>query len=75
MTIDDSWYCPLYKNQVSAGRCLDINYERIGLFCGHMFDEVTEATGIKRSEISETCLKCPNQPLREENAKSDKHDV
>jgi hypothetical protein len=64
------WYCPLYRNEISAGRCLDINYERVGLLNGRMFEQVTEATGIKEPEISNTCINCPNQPLKEENPTS-----
>jgi hypothetical protein len=66
MTSKTSWYCPLYKNEISAGRCLDINYERIGLIHCGMFDEVTQATGIQETQIGITCINCPNQPLRHE---------
>jgi hypothetical protein len=65
------WYCPLYQNEISAGRCLDINYERIGLISRRMFEEVTDATGLSAPVISKTCIHCPNQPLEEENHISD----
>ena len=55
----------LSKNEIPAGRCLDINYERLGLLHGGMFEEVTRDTGIKESEISKMCVVCPNQPLKE----------
>jgi hypothetical protein len=32
-----------------------------------MFEEVTGATGIQEPEITNTCINCPNQPLKEES--------
>jgi len=60
------WYCPLFQNEISAGRCLDINYERVGLLNANMFDEVNQATGKTKPEIICTCLSCPNQPVESE---------
>jgi hypothetical protein len=66
MSSISSWYCPLYKHDIAAGRCLDINNERMRFFQTGMYQEVTEETGIQEPEITATCINCPNQPLKEE---------
>jgi hypothetical protein len=66
MTRKTSWYCPLYKNEISAGRCLDINHERIGLVHCGMYNEVMDNTGLQATQITVTCINCPNQPLIED---------
>jgi hypothetical protein len=69
MNPNSSWFCPLYQNEISAGRCLDINLERLGFFKNDALHEVMEATGKSELEVSATCETCPNQPLRGQDGK------
>ncbi len=59
------WFCPLYQAAIAEGKCLDINYERLGYLAGGCLDEVTRLTGKKEPEISRTCESCPNLPFEE----------
>jgi hypothetical protein len=59
------WYCPLYQKNIAEGKCLDINYERLGYMdCGCLL-EVTQLTGKTKDEINRTCQSCPNLPIKE----------
>jgi len=59
------WYCPLYKRDIAEGKCLDINYERLGFMDAGCIREVARVTGKTTPEIDETCKACPNFPLKE----------
>jgi len=64
-TSNKEWYCPLYKRNIAEGKCLDINYERLGYMnCGCLL-EVTRLTGKTKAEIDLTCEACPNLPIKE----------
>lgn len=60
-----SWYCPYYKRDIAEGKCLDINYERLGYMDAGCLREVTQLTGKTKTEIDETCETCPNFPFEE----------
>lgn len=62
------WFCPLYGKDVAEGKCLDINYERLGFFYVGVLDEVLKVTGKKEPEVSRTCEACPNLPLKDPSA-------
>jgi len=64
-TRDSEWFCPLYGRSIAEGRCLDINYERLGYLAGGCLDEVTRLTGKREPEISRTCKCCPNMPFKD----------
>ena len=52
---------------IAEGHCLDINYQRIGLFTQDVLTEAMQSTGLDLEQISEICMKCPNQPLSPED--------
>lgn len=56
------WFCPLYGRNIAEGRCLDINYERLGHMTAGCLAEITRLTGKREPEISRTCESCPNLP-------------
>lgn len=60
------WYCPLFHKQIAEGKCLDINFERLGYMSIGALCEVTRLTGAREPEISTTCESCPNVPLRDD---------
>lgn len=60
----NGWYCPLLKRWIEAGHCLDINYQRLGLFEEDVLESAKRETGLRVQEISVVCEACPNQPLR-----------
>jgi len=68
-TARQSWYCPLYKKDIQEGKCLEINYEQLGLLNAGNMKEVRALTHLTDEEICDTCLNCPNQPLKDERAK------
>jgi hypothetical protein len=57
------WFCPLYEKDIAEGKCLDINYERLGYMTSGCLAEVTRLTGKREPEISRTCESCPNLPI------------
>jgi len=57
------WFCPLYRADIAEGKCLDINYERLGYLDGGCLAEVTRLTGKREPDISKTCELCPNPPF------------
>ena len=59
------WYCPFYKRDIAEGKCLDINYERLGYMEAGCLREVTKLTGKTKAEIDETCEACPNFPFKD----------
>ena len=61
----NSWYCPLYKRDIAEGKCLDINYERLGYMDGGCLREVAKLTGKAKAEIDETCEACPSFPFED----------
>ncbi len=60
MSSDEVWYCPLYKADIPAGLCFDINYERTQFFNTGILQKVKCDTGIIEPDVSATCEKCPN---------------
>ncbi len=58
--------CPLYGHDIAEGKCLDINYERLGYLSDGCLDEVTAVTGKKEPEITKTYRTCPNLPFNNE---------
>lgn len=59
------WFCALYQANIAEGKCLDINYERLGYMSSGCLNEVTKLTGKREPEISRTCEACPNLPFNE----------
>ena len=64
---DRRWYCPLLRSMIAEGHCLDINYQRIGLFATDVLGDAMRSTGLDVDHISEICSRCPNQPLSPED--------
>jgi hypothetical protein len=64
-TSSKEWYCPLYKRSIAEGKCLDINFERLGYMNCGCLHEVTKLTGKTKAEIDRTCIECPNLPIKE----------
>jgi hypothetical protein len=60
---DSKYFCPLFGRDIAEGKCLDINYERLGYLSDGCLDEVTSTTGKKEPEISTVCEACPNLPF------------
>lgn len=60
-----SWYCPFYKRDIAEGKCLDINYERLGYMEAGCLREVAKLTGKTKAEIDDTCEACPSFPFKE----------
>ena len=58
-----SYFCPLYAHDIAEGKCLDINYERLGYLSNGCLYEVTALTGKKEPEITRTCKARPNLPF------------
>jgi hypothetical protein len=74
MSANRSWFCPLYQNEISEGRCLDINLQRLGFFKHDALHEAMQALGKTQLEISKTCEVCPNQPLRDPRSEGPEKD-
>jgi hypothetical protein len=66
MTIE-RWFCPLYQSDIAEGKCLDLNYERLGYLSAGCLDELRRQTGKVEPEVSATCERCPNLPVREDD--------
>lgn len=62
--VSRSWHCPLYKRDIAEGKCLDINYERLGIMDAGCIREIARLTGRMKPEIDQTCRACPNFPFR-----------
>jgi hypothetical protein len=60
------YFCPLYGRDIAQGKCLDINYERLGYLSAGCLDEVAAITGKQEPEITKTCTACPNLPFGDE---------
>lgn len=60
---DRTWHCPLLQRTIAEGHCLDINYQRVGLFVPDVVTDVQRETGCAIDEISAICVRWPNQPL------------
>jgi hypothetical protein len=56
------WFCLLYGKDIAEGKCLDINYERLGYLNDGCLGEVERVTGLREPKISGTCVICPNLP-------------
>lgn len=65
MTADKTthWLCPIFGKDIAEGKCLDINYERLGLLQDGCLDEIRKVTGMKEDEVNRTCEACPNLPV------------
>ncbi len=61
---DRLWYCPFLARMIEEGRCLDINYQRLGYVKSDVLAEAQRETQKTVDEISAVCEACPNQPLR-----------
>lgn len=64
--VPDREWCPLLRTMLAEGHCLDINYQRIGLFIPDVLTDAMNATGLAIEAISEVGVSCPNQPLSPE---------
>ena len=64
LVADTQWQCPLLGRAIAEGRCLDINYQRLGYFQPDVLLEVQSETKKTVEEVSHICESCPNQPLR-----------
>lgn len=64
---DRKWYCPLLRASIAEGYCLDINYQRIGLFAPDVLADAMQRTSLNVEQVSEICMRCPNQPLSTED--------
>jgi hypothetical protein len=60
----EGWDCPLLKRWIEEGYCLDINYQRLGLFTADLLTRVQKETRLSVPSISAVCEACPNLPLR-----------
>lgn len=60
---DEKWYCPLLGRVIAAGYCLDINYQRVGMFKPDVLKDVMRWTRLDVDGVSKICRSCPNQPL------------
>jgi hypothetical protein len=60
---DRRWFCPLLGRMIEEGRCLDINYQRLGYFKPDVLDEVRRETRKCVDEVSAVCEQCSHQPL------------
>ena len=64
MNENDKIICPLYYDrEISLGKCMDINYERLNHTKYDDMKDLTKITGKNIEELSEICNKCPNQPF------------
>jgi hypothetical protein len=65
VTNDDqrAWWCPLYEAHIAEGKCLEINYERLGLMSGGHMEEIRKLRGMVPMRVCEVCRSCPNQPI------------
>ena len=52
----------MYGRDIAEGKCLDINYERLGYMAGGCLDDVKRITGKQEAEVTKTCEACPNLP-------------
>jgi hypothetical protein len=57
------WYCPLLERIIESGYCVDINYQRVGLFKADVLKDVMKLTRLDVAGVSRICRSCPNQPL------------
>ena len=57
-----NWYCPIFCRNIAEGKCLDINYERLGFLADGCLREIFDLTGKKSDEVNKTCEACPNRP-------------
>jgi len=57
------YFCPLYGRDIAQGKCLDINYERLGYLLNGCLDEIAAVTSKKEPEVTQTCETCPNLPF------------
>lgn len=63
MTAGKPLLCPLYEREISTGKCLDINYERLKYT---QLDDLKDLRKIGKKKIEELisiCRQCPNQPF------------
>ncbi len=60
---DVRWYCPLIGRQIAEGYCLDINYQRVGLFKPDVLKDAMKITKLSVDGVSNICRSCANQPL------------
>ncbi len=61
--VGSGWYCPLFEVDIAEGKCLDINYERLGYLAAGCLDEIERVTGKREPDVTKTCESCPNQPF------------
>lgn len=66
-TDDEKWYCPLLGRVIASGYCLDINYQRVGMFKPDVLKDVMRLTRLDVEGLSKICRSCPNQPLSDED--------
>lgn len=64
---DEKWYCPLLGREIASGYCLDINYQRVGMFKPDVLKDVMRLTRLDVEGVSRICRGCPNQPLSSED--------
>lgn len=58
------WDCPLLGRPIEEGRCLDVNYERLGAFSGDAMIEIMQQTRHDLPTLNATCEACTNNPLK-----------
>lgn len=51
--------CPLLKEIIDDGLCLEINYEYLNMFT----TKILEERSISKKNAENTCLKCKHYPL------------
>ena len=61
------WFCPIYSRDIAEGKCLDINYERIGYMESGCFEEIRKLFGFSAQEIESKCKGCPRLPFNDES--------
>ena len=56
-------FCPLYERNISTGKCLDINYERLNYVQYDYFKDLVKIRKLTLQELEKICYDCPNQPF------------
>jgi len=60
---ESTWFCPLFGKDIAEGKCLDINYERLGYMADGCLDDVKRIMGKQEPEVTKTCESCSNLPV------------
>lgn len=64
--VSGKYYCLLIKNEISSGKCLDINYELTNIIKEDLMKGIKMTLNMNRDEMETICLCCPYYPLKYE---------